>query len=197
MTTEDKRRVVNKWLDNNYRQLEINSKKLAQADNPLRPDLLAHTLEQFLTKDIDIQYRIVSEEKPEFYITRMMALNLKSSTSSFYTKYRKPAMAIREFHVNRRYEGQEYDYELDDILEGELFTNIPEDTRLVRRTMQILKDYNFYYADIIVKLYVEGWNHTDYSEHYGIPMSELRNNVTQARNRFKKIYNKLKDGSIE
>ena len=76
MTQKDKKKVVNDWLTNNYKQLEINSKKLAQENNPLRPDLLAHTLEQFLTKDLDIQYRIVAEEKPEFYITRMMALNL-------------------------------------------------------------------------------------------------------------------------
>ena len=197
MTQEDKKKVVNDWLTNNYKQLEINSKKLAQENNPLRPDLLAHTLEQFLTKDLDIQYRIVSEEKPEFYITRMMALNLKSSTSSFYTKYRKPALSIREFHVNKKYDGQQHDYELEDNLEGDLFTDIPEDVKLIRKTMKMLKEDNFYYHDLINKLYIQGWDHTSYAEYYGIPITELRNNVTQARQKFKRIYKLLQYGIIE
>ena len=197
MTQKDKKKVVNDWLTKNYKQLEINSKKLAQENNPLRPDLLAHTLEQFLTKDLDIQYRIVSEEKPEFYITRMMALNLKSSTSSFYTKYRKPAMAIREFHVNKRYEGMPHDYELEDNLEGNLFSDLPENVKLIRKTMNILKEDNFYYHDLINKLYIQGWDHTAYGEYYGIPITEVRNNVTAARNKFKKIYKTLEYGDFK
>jgi len=197
MTQEDKKKVVNDWITKNYKQLEINSKKLAQESNPLRPDLLAHTLEQFLTKDLDIQYRIVSKEQPEFYITRMMALNLKSSTSSFYTKYRKPAMAIREFHVNRKYEGQQHDYELEEYLEGELFNEIPENFKLIRSTMKVLKEDNFYFHDLINKLYIQGWDHTSYAEYYGIPITEVRNNVTQARQKFKRIYKTLQYGIIE
>lgn len=191
MTQKDKKKVVDDWITKNYKQLEINSKKLAQANNPLRPDLLAHTLEQFLTKDLDIQYRIVSEEKPEFYITRMMALNLKSSTSSFYTKYRKPAMAIREFHVNKKYEGQEYDYELDDVLEGDIFAEVNSKHVIIRKALKELKEYNVYFYDVIQKLYIGDWSHTDYSEHYGIPMHELRHNVTQARHKFKKIHKSI------
>ena len=198
MTEQDKRRVVNDWITDNYKQLRINIiHKLAGDTNRLAEDLLASTIEQFLKKDTDICYRIVTEEKPEYYITRMAALNLKSSTSHFYTHYRKPAMAIREFHVNRIYHGQEHDYELEDHLEGDLFTDIPENFTLVRKTMKMLKEYNFYFHDLITKLYVNGWDHTSYAEHYDIPITEVRNNVTQARNRFKLIYRKLENGDIE
>ena len=198
MTEQDKRRVVNDWITSNYKQLRINIiHKLAGDTNRLAEDLLASTIEQFLKKDTDICYRIVTEEKPEYYITRMAALNLKSSTSHFYTHYRKPAMAIREFHVNRIYHGQEHDYELEDHLEGDLFTDIPENFTLVRKTMKMLKEYNFYFHDLITKLYLSGWDHTSYAEHYDIPITEVRNNVTQARNRFKLIYRKLENGDIE
>ena len=198
MTEQDKRRVVNDWITDNYKQLRINIiHKLAGDTNRLAEDLLASTIEQFLKKDTDICYRIVTEEKPEYYITRMAALNLKSSTSYFYTHYRKPAMDIREFHVNKIYHGQEHDYELEDHLEGDLFTDIPENFTLVRKTMKMLKEYNFYFHDLITKLYLSDWDHTSYAEHYNIPISEVRNNVTQARNRFKLIYRKLENGDIK
>lgn len=199
MVDSDKRRVVNKWVTDNYNQLRINLDKLATYSNPLKEDLFACTMEQFLEKDIDQLYNIITGvgQKPEHYFTRMMALNLKSNSSRFYQKYRKPTLAIREFHVNHRYEGQEYDYELEDTLEGDLFTDIPKRFTDVRKAMELLREDNFYYHDIILKLYVQGWGHDDYAEHYQIPIRELRANVTAARNRFKLFHKKLENGDIK
>ena len=199
MVDSDKRRVINKWVTDNYKQLRINLDKLATYNNPLKEDLFACTMEQFLEKDTDQLYNIITGvgQKPEHYFTRMMALNLKSNSSRFYQKYRKPALAIREFHVNHRYEGQDYDYELDDVLTGELFEEVSPRDFFLRRTMQLLKEDNFYYHDIILKLYVQGWAHDEYAEHYGIPIRELRANVTAARNRFKLFHKKVENGHIK
>ena len=191
----DKRAVVNRWITDNYEQLRTNIiGKLAGYNNPLAEDLLASTLEQFLAKDIDTQYRIVTEEKPEFYITRMGALNLKSTTSHFYRHYRKPTMDIREFYVNKVYKGVESAYELDDTLSGDIFTEISLKHKHIRKTMKIMKEDNFYYHDIIVKIYLNGWSHPDYAGHYDIPMTELRSNVTSARQKFKLIFRKVANG---
>ena len=61
MTQESKKKVVDKWLTDNYEQLELNSIKTATYDNPLRDDLLALTLQQFLEMGIDRCYEIVTE----------------------------------------------------------------------------------------------------------------------------------------
>ena len=53
MTQQDKKRAIDKWLTENYKQLEINSIKTATYDNPLRHDLLSLTLQQFLEQGID------------------------------------------------------------------------------------------------------------------------------------------------
>lgn len=125
MTERDKRKVVNDWLSDNYKQLRTNIiGKLAGYDNPLGEDLLASTLDQFLKKDTDELYRIVTKEKPEHYITRMAALNLKSTTSHFYTKYRRPTMMIREYFVNKSYHGEDIDYDMDDMMEGDIFAEL-------------------------------------------------------------------------
>ena len=198
MTEESKREVVNQWITDNYKQLRINIVfKLAGDTNPLADDLLASTIEQFLLKDIDTQYRIVTEEKPEYYITRMAALNLKSSTSHFYSKYRKPTMMIREYHVNKSYHGEDIDYELDDIMEDDIFKDVNLKHKYVRKALKLLDEHNLYYYDLIQKLYLSDWSHQDYSDHYGIPMHELRANVTAARNKFKQYYKKLERGHIK
>lgn len=194
MTERDKRKVVNEWLSDNYKQLRINIiHKLAGYNNPLAEDLLASTIEQFLKKDTDIVYRIVSEEKPEYYITRMAALNLKSSTSNFYTHYRKPAMNIREFFINRTYEGVENTFDMEDEMEGDIFDKTPQIHKDLRKAMKQLKEYNLYYADLISKLYIQGWSHIDYCDHYEIPIKELRYNVTAARNRLKLILKQIQN----
>lgn len=199
MTEREKRVVINQWLTDNYKQLRINLDKLATYNNPLKEDLFACSVEQFLEKDTDQLYHIITgkDQKPEHYLTRLMALNLKSNTSKFYQKYRKPTLSIREFHVDYQYEGQPYDYELDDVLEGDLFTDVPKRFTDVKKAMEMLREDNFYYHDIISKLYVQGWSHTDYSDHYGIPMRELRANVTAARNRFKSFHKKIENGDIQ
>ena len=198
MTEKDKRGVVNEWLSDSYKQLRINIiHKLAGHNNPLAEDLLASTIEQFLKKDTDTLYRIVTKEKPEYYITRMAALNLKSSTSNFYTHYRKPTMNIREFFINKTYHGVDNDYELDEFMEGDIFDTTPDRIINIRKAMDELKKDNFYYADLITKLYLSGWNHEEYGEHYGIPVHEVRSNVTAARNRFRLMHKKVINGNTK
>ena len=199
MTEKDKRRVVNKWFSDNYKQLRINIiHKLAGHNNPLAEDLLASTLDQILRKDTDTLYKICFEDNAmEQYATRTAALNLKSSTSHFYTHYRKPTMNIREFFVNKTYHGVDRDYELDEFMEGDIFDTTTDRIKNIRKAMDELKKDNFYYADLITKLYLSGWNHEEYGEHYGIPVHEVRSNVTAARNRFRLMHKKVMNGNTK
>jgi len=179
MTQESKKKVVDKWLTDNYEQLELNSIKTATYDNPLRDDLLALTLQQFLEMGIDRCYEIVIEGKPENYITRSMRLNLKSNTSIFYQKYRKPALAIRELKQgSEKHIGL---YEMDLAFDAE----IPIKDQITR---QALNKLDVYHREIFTKLYLQEWTQEEFCEYYDIPVKELRNNVASARKRFKKLY---------
>jgi hypothetical protein len=179
MTQQDKKRAIDKWLTENYKQLEINSIKTATYDNPLRHDLLSLTLQQFLEQGIDRCYEIVANGQPERYITRSMALNLKSNTSIFYQKYRKPALAIRELKQgSEKHIGL---YEMDLAFDAE----IPLKDQITRAT---LNKMDVYHREIFTKLYLQEWTQDEFCEFYNIPVKELRNNVAAARKRFKQIY---------
>lgn len=114
---QEKKDLINKWFtDGGYDQLVINSHKTC-SDNAMysREDALAHMLEYFFGLPLEKQWKIYCDGGLEFYITRGLALQVKSSSSSFYHKYRKPLIREREL-VNER--GEEY-YGLQDLTNTE------------------------------------------------------------------------------
>ena len=182
MREEDKRKVIDQFFKENYDQLKINCDKTATYDNPLKDDLLAFVIQQFLDMGIDRCYEIITEGKPVHYITRSIALNLKSSTSNFYQRYRKPTLMIRELGEKR----SDDTYELSDSLIDN--DHLTREEKLVRGA---LAEMDVYHKTLFQKLYVDGWTQDEVGEHYGIPARELRNNVTAARKKFKLYYKHL------
>lgn len=93
MTESEKLEVINTWFSNNWNQLEINAHKVCGhsivAIDKWKDDLMVYTFESFRRMNLDKQYEIITEGKPEYYLTRAMAIALKSSTSPFYNQYRK------------------------------------------------------------------------------------------------------------
>ena len=119
---QEKKKLINQWFtDGGYDQLIINSKKTC-TDYALysREDALAHMLEYFFGLDLEKQWKIYQDGGIEFYITRGLAMQVKSSSSSFYHKYRKPLLREREM-VNERGEEFHPDYLNDDTeLDGKM-----------------------------------------------------------------------------
>ena len=101
--------IVHDALSSQYNQLVINSGKVCSyRTDAWAGDLLASVIEYFLKYPILKQYTIVttpSKTAPslEKYITRAMALAIKSKTSPFYMKYRRPMERSRELFVNYDY----------------------------------------------------------------------------------------------
>jgi hypothetical protein len=90
---------VRKELEKIYPQLEINCKKVC-GEGYWRwgNDLLAVAVTFFLEKPIEAQLKTIADNKLENFITWIMNMQLKSSTSYFYTRYRKPRMMMREMY---------------------------------------------------------------------------------------------------
>ena len=112
-------RYVREELSKLYPQLEINCQKtLGAAYNKHGHDLLSVCIEFFLNKPIEVQVKSFKEGKAENFITFMMGMQSKSSTSRFYHIYRKHNEKSRDYYTD----GYQYDidkhekYEEDDLM---------------------------------------------------------------------------------
>lgn len=87
-----------------YPQLQINCKKTCGAGyDAWGHDLLAMSIEMYLEKPIEYQLKVIDDGKLENFITFVMGLQLKSSSSRFYHTYRKPFEKSRELLDNYNY----------------------------------------------------------------------------------------------
>jgi hypothetical protein len=94
LSNTKKRAIIDKELTLVYPALVVNSEKICSymADS-WSQDLLTIVIEYFLKMDIDKQYTIVTTSSKkasslEKYLTKSMALSVKSSTSPFYRTHR-------------------------------------------------------------------------------------------------------------
>lgn len=115
LSDAQKRKMIDDWFqkEGGFKQLEINSVKVcSDYASYSREDALFHTIEYFLGLPLEKQFKVYCDGGMEFYITRAMALQVKSSSSSFYHKYRKPLLKEREL-LNDRGEEFHPDYLTD------------------------------------------------------------------------------------
>lgn len=178
MTTTEKQAQISKELGRIYPQLQINVNKVCgKGATYWAENLLAHTIELFLSMKIDHQYKILFEDKAgENYITRSMAMSLKSSTSSFYAKYRRGSIESRELLPDFKYEKH----------------NTFNDTDVHAEVKECL-DYhvhntlNFYDKALIIDHYYKGMNVSVMSERYDIQPGRIAKDVKKALKTLKRL----------
>jgi len=109
LSNNQKKAIIDKELTYIYPALVINSEKICSymADS-WSQDLLTIVIEYFLKMDLDKQYTIVTTPSKkasslEKYLTKSMALSVKSSTSPFYRTHRMRMYKHRELIPNFDY----------------------------------------------------------------------------------------------
>jgi len=178
MTDQEKRDKIRKWFNRNEKQLRINVWKICgKQDHVVEKwgnDLLPYFVEGFLKRPIDDQWAIFSGGKFENYVTRGMAIALKSSTSTFYHQYRKKAMAFRELH-------HEYDYGL--------YHENEEEKKEANRVLvqEVLGELNFYDRYLLSKYYIEEMSLKEICEVVGINQSTISKDIRSALKNMRKI----------
>ena len=129
LTKEEK--FVRDELSKVYPQLQKNMVKVC-GDNYWRwgDDLLAVAVTFFLEKPLEAQLKTIENGKLENFITWIANMQLKSSSSYFYTRYRKPSIVTRELYTDYTYKTKELisNEEVLVCIEEEL-ENIPEPYR--------------------------------------------------------------------
>ena len=100
--------MINSYLEKHYKEI-LGKVKGVTRNHELTEDLLQDCILAFLEKGPDYTSRILTEDKVQHYIVRMAHIQFNSSTSPFYTKYRK---ASRKSNPIEDYQFEEQGIEL-------------------------------------------------------------------------------------
>jgi DNA-directed RNA polymerase specialized sigma24 family protein len=100
--------MINSYLEKHYKEI-LGKVKGVTRNHELTEDLLQDCILAFLEKGPDYTSRILMEDKVQHYIVRMAHIQFNSSTSPFYTKYRK---ASRKSNPIEDYQFEEEGIEL-------------------------------------------------------------------------------------
>lgn len=184
MEDKDKEKIIRQWFSDNWEQLQINAWKTSGKQQHVYEkwykDALVHVVEEFLRRDIDKQWKVFTDGKFENYMTRAMAIAVKSGTSSFYHRYRKKERSGRELLP-------EYDYGLyhHDAEEEELKREHISD-----RIKEAIEELDFYDKYLITQYYFNNLSSKEIGEIVDIQPSVI---VRDIRKILQKLHDKLED----
>ena len=178
MTEQQQQNEIRIALGKLHPQLVTNCKKLCGTGyGQWGENLLSHTISQFLSMKTAKQFKIIFlDGKAEHYITFGMRVQLKSSTSTFYTIYRKPLIKTRELLPDYKYQNYNTDKDSDDTLEiKECFTYHLNNT------------LNFYDKHLIMEHYYKGISVSDMSITLDISPGTLAKDIKKVLIKIKRL----------
>lgn len=156
--------IIDQFVNENYPVLEEAAKKISGND-PLWQELLHYTLDEFLRKsNVD---EIIESGGGRFYCVRIMMNSFRSTTSPFYTTYRKPSDSIQEaVHVE----------EEDDNTED-----------LVKKIKSELNKLPWYDRMLFETFVDEGHTISSLARATGIPRTSISLSINRIRKHIKKV----------
>ena len=164
---------VREELTKLYPQLQINCQKtLGTAYEKYGGDLLALCIEFFLNKPIDVQVKSFKEGKAENFITYMMGMQSKSSSSKWYLHYRRHHEMQREYYPDHYLYDQEKEFKWED-----------DDQMLCIK--QAISKLNPYEKMLIEKRVIQGMQFTEIAEDFDIPYSSLSTTLRKTLEKIK------------
>lgn len=154
---------MDKWFSHNYNKLKTICKSVSKENDV---DELLHFCIDILISNEKFN-NIVEDSGKIYYFTRVVINNWKSTSSPYYTTYRKEKPKIID-----------YDIELPNI-EGEEEVEIDMDW--VRKQLEELKVKDWYYARLF-ELYIdEGCSLTKLNKRTTIPLAPLSRDINKVR----------------
>jgi hypothetical protein len=155
--------IIDQFVNDNYTTLEDAAKKISGND-PLWQELLHYTLDEFLRKpNVD---EIIESGGGRFYCVRIMMNQFRSTTSPFYTIYRKPSDSLEE--------AEDYVEEEDDTKE------------LVKKIKQELQKLPWYDRMLFETFVDEGHTISSLARATGIPRTSISLSINRIRRHIKK-----------
>ena len=176
LTDNEQREYINKEITRCYPKMLADSLRITSYNHKIFEDLLPFVISEFLTKkDIDYQYKVaVIDKKLANYIGRSMSLNLRSSTSTFWNKYRKEGYNSRGTYIVEYDEFK--DYQWDEIVDPERQV---EDMSPGECLYAAIDNLDFYYKALITEYYIHDLTLVEINQKYKIPISSVRKDLKQ------------------
>lgn len=176
----DEEKWIRKELTKLYPQLQINERKvLGSAYEMYGGDLLAVAVEFFLNKPIDNQVDAFKQGTAENYITYMMNLQAKSSTTKFYHEYKKHTLNMREYYP-------------DSYLYDTLKEEDDSDDDLMLCIKQAIRTLDPFEKMLVENRIIKGMGYEEIIEKYDIPYSALSNELTKVKKKLRKLCNQYR-----
>ena len=163
LTDNEKREYINKEITRCYPKMYADSLRITSYNHVLFEDLLPFVLSEFLTKKpINYQYKVCCiDRKLLNYIGRSMSLNLRSSTSTYWNKYRKEAYNSRGTYLVEYDEFNSYQWE--DVIEPDKRV---EDMSPRECLYAAIDNLNFYFKALITEYYIHDLTLVEINEKY-------------------------------
>jgi hypothetical protein len=174
LTSSEKQDLINREITRCYPKMLADSLRITSYNHKQFEDLLPFVISEFLTKKpIDYQYKVCClDRKLLNYIGRSMSLNLRSSTSTYWNKYRKEAYNSRGSYLVE-YDGFK-DYEWDEIIDPDKQL---EDMSPGECLHAAIDKLDFYFKALIMDYYLHDLTLKEMNEKYGIPLNSLRKDI--------------------
>lgn len=175
LTEEEK--YVRKKIEEVYPQLVINARKVSTTNfYKWGLDLITTVVEFFLNKPIEQQLKTIEDGKLENMLTFMMSVQLRSTSSRFYSEFRKHTLAIRELYTDYQYTGMDYNMEdgYDEVFQSELMKCVDYHAR----------ELDVYKRMVYEEILRQGKTYTEVSKHYKINYNHLRETTEELRQYF-------------
>lgn len=156
--------LIEQFVNENYGPLEEAAKRISGNDQGLWEELLHYTLDEFLRKPNVSD--IIESGGGRFYCVRIMMNSFRSTTSPFYTTYRKPTESLSEA-------GEEIEEE-DDTQE------------LVKKIKDELQKLPWYDRMLFETFVDEGHTISSLARATGIPRTSISLSINRIRKHIKK-----------
>ena len=190
MTEKEMRKEVNAKVALWYPKMYKDSKQISGTNfDKYGDDLLGYCLEDFLcNKDIEYQYKVaVEDDKLVNYIGRSMSLQIKSSSSPFWFRYRKEGYNSRGIYLVE--DGRE---EIDPLIEiGEEMDDEFDSPAYVKNDLDCLRyaleQLHWYDKILVDDYYIKGMTFRDMHKKYNISLNSLKKDINKALAKIKNI----------
>jgi hypothetical protein len=175
LTEDEMRDMINREITLAYPKMLLDERQITSYNYHLYSDLLSFVLSEFLSKKpIEYQYKVCCIDKKVLnYIGRSMSLNLRSSTSPYWSHIRRDSYNFRGIYLaetDKAYINGDYD-EIE----------INEDDNYNCMLIQLNK-LNFYLKPLIIDYYIQGMTYMQLNKKYGISLKHLKTAIDEGLN---------------
>ena len=167
LTEEEMRDMINVEITKAYPKMCQDEKRITSYNYHLYSDLLSFVIAEFLgKKSISYQFKVCCVDKKILnYVGRSMSLNLRSSTSPYWSHIRRDSYNYRGLYLaetDKSYVNGQFD-EIE----------INEDDNYGCMLTQLDK-LDFYHRPLVIDYYLKNMTYHQLHKKYGISLSNLK-----------------------